>query len=90
MVRKDYDKTDNFGEGGLMAVKPGSNPSLINLISQIVEKSVTVVNLQALADQIEALANRPIEMNINGKHFAASDSVNGLRSTFVSRGLAIE
>jgi phage-related minor tail protein len=81
------------GEAGAEAILPIDK--LEGYISNVVEKSVTVVNLQALADQIEALANRPIEMNINGKHFATatasdSDSVNGLRSTFVSRGLAIE
>lgn len=81
------------GEAGKEAILPIDK--LEGYISNVIEKSVTVVNLQALADQIEALANRPINMNINGKHFATatasdSDSVNGLRSTFVSRGLAIE
>jgi phage-related protein len=81
------------GEAGAEAILPIDK--LEGYISDVVEKSVTVVNLQALADSIEELASRPIEMNINGRQFAMAtasdgDNVNGLRSTFKSRGLAIE
>ena len=81
------------GEAGAEAILPIDK--LEGYISDVVERSVTVVNLQALADSIEALANRPVNIGINGKQLATAsasdyDNVNGLRSTFVSRGLAIE
>lgn len=81
------------GEAGAEAILPIDK--LEGYISDVVERSVTVVNLQSLADSIEELASRPIEMNINGRQFAMAtasdgDNVNGLRSTFKSRGLAIE
>lgn len=81
------------GDDGAEAILPIDK--LEGYISDVVERSVTVVNLQALADSIEALANRPVNIGINGKQLATAsasdyDNVNGLRSTFVSRGLAIE
>lgn len=81
------------GEAGAEAILPIDK--LEGYISDVVERSVTVVNLQALADSIEALANRPVNIGINGKQLAKAsasdyDNVNGLRSTFISRGLAIE
>lgn len=64
-------------------------------ISGAIERSAQTVNLQALADSIEELANRPISMNINGRHFAQatagdSDSVNGMRSRLLDRGLVLD
>lgn len=81
------------GEAGAEAILPIDK--LEGYISDVVERTVTVVNLQALADSIEALANRPVNIGINGKQLATAsasdyDNVNGLRSTFISRGLAIE
>lgn len=81
------------GEAGPEAILPIDR--LEGYISGAIEKTMNVVNLGALAEAIEDLANRPIEMNINGRRFATAtasdgDSVNGLRSSFRSRGLAIE
>lgn len=81
------------GEAGAEAVLPIDR--LEGYISGAIEKHMGVVNLQSLADVIEDLANRPIAMNINGRQFALAtagdgDSVNGLRSTFKNRGLALD
>ena len=67
---------------------------LKDYIADTVEDKMNVVNLGALADAIERLADRPIDFNINGKKFAEatagdSDRVNGLRSSFLNRGLAL-
>lgn len=80
------------GEAGPEAILPIDR--LEGYISGAIEKAQNVVNLQALADAIEDLANRPIQMNINGRQFATatandSDGVNGLRTTFKNRGLAL-
>lgn len=81
------------GEAGAEAILPIEK--LEGYIANVVERSVSVVNLQSLADSIEDLANRPIEFNINGRQFALAtasdgDNVNGLRSTFKSRGLVLD
>lgn len=80
------------GEAGPEAILPIDR--LEGYISGAIEKAQNVVNLQSLADAIEDLANRPIQMNINGRQFATatandSDGVNGLRTTFKNRGLAL-
>lgn len=81
------------GEAGAEAVLPIEK--LEDYISGAIEKAQNVVNLNALANAIEDLASRPVQLNINGRQFALAtasdgDSVNGLRSSFRSRGLAIE
>jgi hypothetical protein len=81
------------GEAGPEAILPIDR--LEGYISGAIERHMNVVNLQSLADAIEELANRPIAVNINGRQFALAtasdgDTVNGLRSNFKSRGLAIE
>ena len=81
------------GEAGAEAVLPIDR--LEGYIAGAVEKTMSVVNLQSLANAVEDLANRPVQLNINGRQFAYAtasygDSVNGLRSSFKSRGLAIE
>ena len=81
------------GEAGAEAVLPIDR--LQGYITGAIAKTSQTVNLQSLADAIEDLANRPIRMNINGKEFALatagdSDSVNGLRTTFTSRGLILD
>lgn len=81
------------GEAGPEAILPLDR--LEGFISRAVENKMSVVNLQALADAVEELASRPIELNINGKQFAyatasATDSVGGIRSTFKNRGLVVE
>lgn len=73
----------------------GTVNGLQSHISDAAEKKAGALNLQALANAIEDLANRPISLNINGRQFALAtagdgDSVNGLRSTFKSRGLVLD
>ena len=81
------------GEAGPEAILPIDR--LEGYIANAIEKRMNVTNLQALADAVEDLASRPIALNINGRQFALAtasdgDSVNGLRSNFKSRGLALE
>ena len=80
------------GEAGAEAVLPIDK--LEGYIAGAIEKTMNVVNLDSIAAAVEELASRPIELNINGRKFAVatasdSDSVNGLRNTFQSRGLAL-
>lgn len=92
-----------FGFNGLNAMAGGeAGPEAILPIDRLegyiegaIEKHMNVINLESLAAAIENLANRPAVFNINDKQFAvatasAGDSVNGLRSSFKSRGLAID
>ena len=81
------------GEAGAEAILPIDK--LEGYISNVVERSMNVVNMQSLADAIEELASRPVSLNINGRQFALAtasdgDSVNGLRSTFKRRGLVLD
>lgn len=81
------------GEAGAEAVLPIDK--LEGYIQGAIEKTMNSVNLSALANAIEDLANRPIELNINGRQFAHAtasytDSVGGMRNTFKTRGLAVE
>lgn len=81
------------GEAGPEAILPIDR--LEGYIENAIDKSMQVVNLQSLANAIEELANRPIEMNINGRQFALAtasdgDNVNGLRTSFRSRGLVLD
>lgn len=80
------------GEAGPEAIIPIDK--LQGYISGAIEKTMQVADVQALADAIEDLANRPIMLNVNGKNFATAtandtDNVNGLRSSFKSRGLVL-
>lgn len=81
------------GEAGAEAVLPIDR--LQGYITEAIEKTSQNANLGYLARSIEALANRPIEMDINGRRFATAtagdtDSVNGMRSRFVDRGLILD
>ena len=81
------------GEAGPEAIAPIS--TLQAYISEAVEKASQIYDLRALAAAVEDLASRPIELSINGRNFATAtasdgDSVNGLRSTFKSRGLVLD
>lgn len=81
------------GEAGPEAVLPIDK--LEGYIENVIERTMPVLNMQMLADKIEDLANRPVELNINGRQFAYAtasdtDSVNGLRSSFKNRGLVLE
>ena len=80
------------GEAGAEAILPIEK--LKDYIADTVEDKMNVVNLSALADSIERLADRAINLNINGRNFATatasdSDNVNGLRTSFKGRGLAL-
>lgn len=80
------------GEAGAEAILPIDR--LEGYIAGAIEKTMQVADVQALADAIEDLANRPIMLNVNGKNFATAtandtDNVNGLRSSFKSRGLVL-
>lgn len=80
------------GEAGAEAILPIDK--LKGYIADTVEEKMNVVNLGALADSIEKLADRAINLNINGRNFATatandSDNVNGLRSSLRGRGLAL-
>lgn len=81
------------GEAGAEAVLPIEK--LQTYISNAIDRSSQAVDLSSLAAAIDDLANRPIQMNINGRQFALAtasdgDNVNGLRSTFKSRGLIVD
>lgn len=81
------------GEAGDEAILPIDR--LKDYIADTVEDKMNVVNLGSLADAIERLADRDINLNINGRKFAEatasdSDRVSGLRSSFLNRGLALE
>lgn len=81
------------GEAGAEAILPVEK--LKDYIADTVEDKMNVVNLGALAASIERLADRPIDLNVNGRKFATatagdSDRVNGLRSSFLSRDLVLD
>lgn len=81
------------GEAGAEAVLPINK--LEGYIANAIEKTQNVVNLDRMAAAIEDLANRPNIFRINDRDIAlatasASDSVSGLRSSFKSRGLALD
>lgn len=81
------------GEAGAEAVLPINK--LEGYISNAIEKAQNVVNLDRMAAAIEDLAKRPSVFRIGDRDIAiatasANDSVNGLRSSFKSRGLALE
>ncbi len=81
------------GEAGAEAILPIDK--LKDYIADTVEDKMNIVNLGALAASIERLADRPIDLNVNGRKFATatagdSDRVNGLRSSFLSRDLVLD
>jgi len=80
------------GEAGAEAVLPIEK--LEDYVAGAIEKTMQVADVQALADAVADLANRPIMLNVNGRNFATAtandtDNVNGLRTTFKSRGLVL-
>lgn len=81
------------GEAGPEAITPIDK--LEGYIVGAVESTMNKMNIQAIADAIEELAERPVYFNLNGRRFAEatasdSDSVNGLRSVFRGRDLVLE
>lgn len=81
------------GEAGAEAILPIDK--LQGYIMGAIEKTQNVINLDTLAAAVEDLANRPIEMNINGRQFALAtagdtDNVSGMRNRFKERGLILD
>ena len=81
------------GESGPEAILPIDR--LQGYVSDAVERSMQVANIQSLARAVEDLANRPIELYVGDRQIAlatagANDSVNGLRSSFKSLGLVLD
>ena len=81
------------GEAGPEAVLPIDR--LEGYVENAIERTQQVINFDNLANAIERLADRAIELRINDRVIAeatasATDNVHGLRSTFRSRGLILE
>lgn len=81
------------GEAGHEAILPIDK--LEGYVSNAVAKTMQASNIQGLISAVEDLANRPINLNINGRTVATAtagdyDSVNGLRTLFTDRGLILE
>ena len=81
------------GEAGPEAILPIDR--LEGYVSNAVEKTMQRTNMSSLVNAIEDLASRAIELNVNGRQIAKAtasdaDNVNGLRSTFINRGLVLE
>ena len=81
------------GEAGAEAVLPIDR--LEGYIAGAIEKTQNAIDLDALVAAVADLANRPISLAVNGREFALAtasdgDSVNGLRTTFKSRGLVLD
>lgn len=81
------------GEAGAEAVLPIDR--LEGYISNAIERTMQVADMQYLVNAIDNLANRPVNISINDRQFmqataSAGDSVNGLRTSFKTRGLVLE
>lgn len=81
------------GEAGSEVVA-GTN-TLMGMIQSAVDRATGAYDIHALAAAVEDLANRPVQLNVNGRQFATAtasdgDSVNGLRTSFKSRGLIVD
>lgn len=81
------------GEAGPEAILPIDR--LQGYIENAIVRTQQVINFDSMANAIEKLADRAIELKINDRIIAettasASDNVNGLRNTLISRGLILE
>lgn len=81
------------GEAGSEMI--GGTNTVMGMIQNAVDKSMQAMNLSTLAAAIEDLANRPIELDINGRQFALatagdSDRVNGMRNRIIERGVLLD
>lgn len=81
------------GEAGPEAIAPIAK--LQSYITSAVDRASNAFDVQALVNAVEDLASRPIELYVGDRQIAvatasASDSVNGLRNTFKSRGLIVD
>ncbi len=80
------------GEAGAEAVLPIDR--LRGYVTEAILRSTPQQDLTPLVNAIEDLANRPIDMSVNGRHVATAtagdfDSVNGVRTKLTERGLAL-
>lgn len=80
------------GEAGPEAILPIDR--LQGYIFSAIDKMMQTVNINALVAAVEDLANRPVQLNVNGRQFAVAtaadtDSVNGNRLALSKRGLAL-
>lgn len=80
------------GEAGPEAILPIDR--LQGYISSAIDKTMQTVNINALVAAVEDLANRPVQLNVNGRQFAVAiaadaDNVNGNRLALSKRGLAL-
>lgn len=81
------------GEAGSEMI--GGTSTVMQMIQSAVDRSVQSMNISALAAAVEDLANRPIEIGINGRQVALatagdSDRVNGLRNRITDRGVLLD
>ena len=81
------------GEAGAEAVLPIDK--LEGYVANAVQKTMSIAGIDQFADAIEHLAERPVELSINGRKFAVAtagdaDGVNGSRRILSNRGLALE
>ncbi len=80
------------GEAGSEMI--GGTNTIMTMIQSAVDRSVRAYDIQSLTNAIEDLANRPIELSINGRQFALAtagdtDSVSGFRAKLAERGLSL-
>ncbi len=80
------------GEAGPEAILPIDR--LQGYISSAIDKTMQTDDINALVSAVEDLANRPVQLNVNGRQFAVAtaadtDSVNGNRLALSKRGLAL-
>jgi phage-related protein len=81
------------GEAGPEAILPIDK--LEGYVAGAIEKTMQIADLTALANAVERLASRPNIIEIDGRQVAVAtashaDNINGVRSTFRSRGLVLE
>lgn len=80
------------GEAGPEAILPIDK--LQGYVAEAIQRSTPQQDLTPLVRAIEDLAQRPIDLNVNGRAFAEAtagdaDAVNGLRNTLTERGLIL-
>lgn len=81
------------GEAGSEMI--GGTSTVMQMIQSAVDRSMQAMNISELAAAVEKLADRPIEIGVNGRNFAHataadSDRVNGLRNRLVERGVLLD
>ena len=81
------------GEAGAEAVLPIDR--LQGYVTEAIVRSTPQQDLTPLVNAIEELANRPIDIGINGRRFARAtardtDSENGMRNALTDRGLVLD